>query len=54
MRKSDEQVVVGFRIPRAVADWLRESAKREDRSQNWFLNRMLRKAMESDAQEKAA
>ncbi|MDH1192535.1 hypothetical protein [Stenotrophomonas sp. GD03958] len=54
MRKSDEQVVVGYRIPRSVADWLREKAKREDRSQNWVLNRMLRQAMEAEVQEKAA
>lgn len=53
MPKNDEQVVVGYRIPRSVAIWLRDKAKREDRSQNWVLNRMLRQAMESKSKAEA-
>lgn len=52
MSKSNDQVIVGFRVPKAVSEWLKQSAEREERSQNWIVNRLFREAME--AQEKGA
>jgi len=44
-KKAEEMVPVGYRVPREVVQWLRKKAEREDRSQNWILNQLLRKAM---------
>lgn len=48
MSKSNDQVIVGFRVPKVVSDWLKESAEREERSQNWIANRLFREAMEAE------
>ncbi len=38
----------GLRMPEEVQNWIKMKAKREDRSQNYVINRILAKAMEDD------
>ena len=38
----------GLRMPEEVQDWVKKKAKREDRSQNYVINRILVRAMEED------
>lgn len=38
----------GLRMPEEVQNWIKLKAKREDRSQNYVINRILAKAMEDD------
>ncbi|WP_265500406.1 Arc family DNA-binding protein [Paracoccus beibuensis] len=38
----------GLRMPEEVQNWIKMKAKREDRSQNHVINRILAKAMEDD------
>ncbi len=53
-RPIDQVVPVGYRVPVSVLEWLRLKAEKEERSQNWIVNKVLRQAMEAEAQEKAA
>lgn len=38
----------GLRMPEEVQTWLKMKAKREDRSQNYVINQILKKAMEDE------
>lgn len=38
----------GLRMPEEIQNWIKMKAKREDRSQNYVINRILMKAMEDD------
>lgn len=44
----------GLRMPEAVQAWIKARAKQEDRSQNYIINVILRRAMIEDEQKKAA
>lgn len=38
----------GLRMPEEVQNWIKKKAERDDRSQNYVINRILSKAMEDD------
>ena len=38
----------GLRMPEELQDWIKMKAKRDDRSQNYVINRIPLKAMEDD------
>lgn len=38
----------GLRMPEEVQNWIKMKAKRENRSQNYVINRILAKAMEDE------
>lgn len=38
----------GLRMPEETQNWIKMKAKREDRSQNYVINRILTKAMDDD------
>ncbi|WP_169053371.1 hypothetical protein [Falsirhodobacter xinxiangensis] len=43
-----QRVPFGLRMTEDLQDWIKMKAKREDRSQNYVINRILAKAMEDD------
>lgn len=51
---SDEPlVVVAFRIPQSVRDWLRMKGEEEERSVNFIGRRLFEKAMQEEQKEAA-
>lgn len=40
----------GLRMDEELQDWIRRKAKREDRSMNYIINRILTEAMNDDFQ----
>lgn len=40
----------GLRMDEELQDWIRRKAKREDRSMNYIINRILKEAMNDDFQ----
>lgn len=38
----------GLRAPAEVLDWVRRKAAQEERSANWYINKLLREAKEAD------
>lgn len=54
MNTKENIIAFGVRSPEPVLNWIREQAAKEERSANWFINRLLREAMEAQQKEEAA
>lgn len=49
--KKEQTPPFGLRLPPELKMWVKMKAKREDRSMNYIINRILTEAMNDDFQE---
>ena len=53
MKLQLQQAPFGLRMPKETQDWVREVAQKEDRSQNYIINKILLKAKEAEREAQA-